>query len=94
MVSPTRTSSFGRRCEDHCYREKVVPKLEAEAAEMAVDRFNDNNCYPERFVFTEKAWDANLNEFPPFTKYPWSFPVKIADYTNLEFARKTDAKSG
>lgn len=73
---------------------KWFAKLNPQAIEIAFDRFIRENVYPERVMISQKAWDANFHEFLPFVKYPLNLPVKMADATYLEFAKKADAKFG
>jgi NitT/TauT family transport system substrate-binding protein len=73
---------------------KWFPQLDPGVLEAAFDRFIAEHVYPERTVIREKAWKANFEEFLPFVNYPLKLPVDMASVTNLEFARKADAKFG
>ena len=73
---------------------KWFPQLDVNVLETAFDRFIKEKVYPERTLISETAWKANFNEFLPFVNYPLKLPVDMAAVTNLEFAKKADAKFG
>jgi NitT/TauT family transport system substrate-binding protein len=73
---------------------KWFPQLSPVAIESAFNTFIRENVYPQRTVISEKAWQANFDNFLPFVKYPLKLPVNMKEVTNMEFAANADKKFG
>jgi NitT/TauT family transport system substrate-binding protein len=73
---------------------KWFPQLSPAAIESAFNTFIREKVYQERTVISEKAWQANFDNFLPFVKYPLKLPVSMKEVTNMEFAANADKKFG